>query len=139
MTQIPIKDRIHNKLKNVGLRPTRQRTALGRILFQAGHRHVTAEMLHEEALRHSIPVSLATVYNTLHQFTEAGLLHELPVHGSKTYFDTNLTDHHHFYCERDGKLMDIPNDQMQIVGIPDAPLGKKISRVDIVVRIEDED
>ncbi len=139
MAQIPIKDRIRALLKEAGLRPTRQRTALGRILFQAGHRHVTAEMLHEEALQHSIPVSLATVYNTLHQFTKAGLLHELPVHGSKTYFDTNLTDHHHFYCERDGKLMDIPDDQMQIIDVPEAPPGKRISRVDIVVRIEDED
>lgn len=139
MAQITMKNRVRRLLKEAGLRPTRQRTALGRLLFGAGHRHVTAEMLHEEALEHSIPVSLATVYNTLHQFTKAGLLHELPVNGSKTFFDTNMRHHHHFYCERDGKLTDIPDDQMQIVGVPQAPPGKKISRVDVVVRVEEDD
>src|SRR5262245_42882106 len=90
-------------LKRAGLRPTRMRIALGSLLFGSGDRHVTAEMLHMEAISSAIPVSLATVYNTLHQFTEAGLLREVAVEGSKTYFDTNTSDHHHFYFERDGQ------------------------------------
>ena len=87
------------KLREVGLRPTRQRMALGWILFAKGDRHITAEMLYEEANRAKVPVSLATVYNTLHQFTEVGLLRQVAVDGSKAYFDTNNTEHHHFFIE----------------------------------------
>ncbi len=94
-------------LRDVGLRPTRQRLALGWLLFAKGGRHLTAEVLHEDALKARFPVSLATVYNTLNQFTEAGLLREVAVDGSKTYFDTDASDHHHFYVEGDGKLLDI--------------------------------
>src|SRR3974390_2496465 len=86
-------------LRGVGLRPTRQRMALGWMLFGKGDRHVTAEMLHEEAVKAKVPVSLATIYNTLHQFTEVGLLRQVAVDGSKTYFDTNVTEHHHFSIE----------------------------------------
>src|SRR5271167_4243542 len=86
-------------LRQVKLRPTRQRMALGWLLFAKGDRHLTAEMLYEEANRAKIAVSLATVYNTLHQFTGAGLLREVAVNGSKTYFDTNVSDHHHFFIE----------------------------------------
>src|SRR6188474_2076701 len=95
------------KLREVGLRPTRQRMALGWILFAKGDRHLTAEMLYEEATRAKVPVSLATVYNTLHQFTDVGLLRQIAVDGSKTYFDTNVTDHHHFFLEEDDSLLDI--------------------------------
>jgi Fur family transcriptional regulator, iron response regulator len=84
-------------LRQVGLRPTRQRMALGWILFAKGDRHLTAEMLYEEATKAKVPVSLATVYNALHQFTEVGLLRQVAVDGSKTYFDTNVSDHHHFF------------------------------------------
>ena len=86
-------------LREVGLRPTRQRMALGWILFGKGDRHLTAEMLYEEATRAKVPVSLATIYNTLHQFTEVGLLRQVAVDGSKAYFDTNVTAHHHFFVE----------------------------------------
>ncbi len=96
------------KLRDVGLRPTRQRMALGWILFAKGDRHVTAEMLYEEATRAKVPVSLATVYNTLHQFTEVGLLRQVAVDGSKAYFDTNNSEHHHFFIEDQNDLMDIP-------------------------------
>ena len=97
------------KLRDVGLRPTRQRMALGWILFAKGDRHVTAEMLYEEATRAKVPVSLATVYNTLHQFTEVGLLRQVAVDGSKAYFDTNNSEHHHFFIEDQNDLMDIPS------------------------------
>src|SRR5262245_7982586 len=86
------------KLRKAGLRPTRQRLALAQLLFGRGDRHVTAEGLHEEAVGAGMPVSLATVYNTMHQFTAAGLLREVTVDGTRTYFDTNTGDHHHFYC-----------------------------------------
>ena len=94
----PVHD-LRAKLRRSGLRPTRQRVALGWLLFAKGDRHITAEKLYDEASGARVPVSLATVYNTLHQFTEAGLLREIAVDGSKTYFDTNLSDHHHFLVE----------------------------------------
>ena len=126
---------IPSLLKRAGLRPTRQRIALGVLLFGSGDRHLTAEMLHMEAIRSAIPVSLATVYNTLHQFTEAGLLREVAVEGSKTYFDTNTSDHHHFYFERDGALMDIQSDSMSVMLLPEPPEGMEISRVDVLIRL----
>jgi Fur family iron response transcriptional regulator len=122
-------------LRQVGLRPTRQRMALGWLLFAKGDRHLTAEMLYEEANRAKIAVSLATVYNTLHQFTDAGLLREVTVNGSKTYFDTNVSEHHHFFIENEHNLVDIP-DANSIVGeLPQVPEGYEISRVDVVVRL----
>ncbi len=122
-------------LKGAGLRPTRQRMALGALLFGSGDRHLTAEMLHMEAIHHNIPVSLATVYNTLHQFTEAGLLREVAIEGSKTYFDTNTSDHHHFYFEHDGVLMDIESEMVPVMTVPEPPEGMEISRVDVLVRL----
>jgi Fur family transcriptional regulator, iron response regulator len=122
-------------LKRAGLRPTRQRMALGELLFRSGDRHLTAEMLHMEAIHDKIPVSLATVYNTLHQFTEAGLLREVAIEGSKTYFDTNTSDHHHFYFEHDGKLMDIEGAMVPMMTVPEPPEGMEISRVDVLVRL----
>jgi len=125
-------------LRGAGLRPTRQRVALARLLFAEGDRHVTAERLHEEALASKVPVSLATVYNTLHQFTEAGLLREVAVEGAKTYFDTNTSNHYHFFCERSGKLLDIDTGAIRIEGLPEAPEGMTISRVDVLVRLVDK-
>jgi Fur family transcriptional regulator, iron response regulator len=122
-------------LRNSGLRPTRQRIALGRLLFSKGDRHVTAEILHEEAMRVRVPVSLATVYNTLHQFTQAGLLREVAVDGSKTYFDTNVSDHHHFLVEDENRLMDIPDSHMELSNLPEPPEGFEIARVDVLVRL----
>ena len=123
-------------LRGAGLRPTRQRVALGEILFAEGDRHVTAEMLHEEAIRQSMPVSLATVYNTLHQFTEAGLLREVAIDASKTYFDTNVSDHHHFFIEGDNAILDIPGHGLEVDGIPQPPEGMEVSRVDVIVRLK---
>ena len=126
---------IAEMLKRAGLRPTRQRIALGALLFGSGDRHLTAEMLHMEAITSAIPVSLATVYNTLHQFTEVGLLREVAVEGAKTYFDTNTSDHHHFYFERDGALMDIESNSMSVMSLPEPPAGMEISRVDVLIRL----
>ena len=123
------------KLREVGLRPTRQRMALGWILFAKGDRHVTAEMLYEEATRAKVPVSLATVYNTLHQFTEAGLLRHVAVEGSKAYFDTNNSNHHHFFIEDENDLMDIPASDVVVGKVPTPPEGYEIARIDVVVRL----
>jgi Fur family iron response transcriptional regulator len=123
-------------LRKAGLRPTRQRLALAQLLFARGDRHVTAECLHEEAVTANIPVSLATVYNTMHQFTQTGLLREVTVDGSRTYFDTNIGDHHHFYCEDDGSLMDIDGDAIEVAGVPLPPAGSQVDRVDVIVRLK---
>jgi Fur family transcriptional regulator, iron response regulator len=123
------------KLRDVGLRPTRQRMALGWILFAKGDRHVTAEMLYEEATRAKVPVSLATVYNTLHQFTEVGLLRQVAVDGSKAYFDTNNSEHHHFFVEDRNDLMDIPANDVLVGKAPIPPEGYEIVRIDVVVRL----
>jgi Fur family transcriptional regulator, iron response regulator len=129
---------VREMLRKSGLRPTRQRMALAEILFAKGDRHVTAELLHEEALANAVPVSLATVYNTLHQFTGAGLLREVAVEGSKTYFDTNTSNHYHFFCERDGELMDIQVGELAVQGLPEPPEGMEISRIDVLVRLVDK-
>jgi Fur family transcriptional regulator, iron response regulator len=122
-------------LRDAGLRPTRQRVALGWMLFGKGDRHVSAEALHEEAAKARVPVSLATVYNTLHQFKEAGLLRQVAMDGSKTYFDTNTTDHHHFFVEGEDRMMDIPGDKLDVLNLPEAPEGMEIARVDVIVRL----
>jgi Fur family transcriptional regulator, iron response regulator len=126
---------LRDKLRRVGLRPTRQRISLGWLLFGKGDRHITAEMLYDEAMRARVPVSLATVYNTLHQFTEAGLLRQLAVDGAKAYFDTNTTDHHHFFVEGDETLMDVPDAGILVSHLPEPPDGMEIARVDVVVRL----
>ena len=126
---------IAERLRAARLRPTRQRVALARLLFDGCDRHVTAEVLHEEAIARKVPVSLATVYNTLHQFTEVGLLREVAVEGAKTYFDTNTSNHYHFFCETSGKLVDIETASIRIEGLPQAPEGMAISRVDVLVRL----
>jgi Fur family transcriptional regulator, iron response regulator len=123
------------KLRQVGLRPTRQRMALGWILFAKGDRHVTAEMLYEEANHAKVPVSLATVYNTLHQFTDVGLLRQVAVDGSKAYFDTNNTEHHHFFIEDANDLLDIPSSDVVVGKAPVPPEGYEIARIDVVVRL----
>jgi Fur family transcriptional regulator, iron response regulator len=127
---------VKTMLRDVGLRPTRQRMALGWILFAKGDRHLTAEMLYEEATKAKVPVSLATVYNTLHQFTEVGLLRQVAVDGSKTYFDTNVTEHHHFFIEGDNALVDIPGAEAIVGKMPEAPDGFEVARVDVVVRLK---
>jgi Fur family iron response transcriptional regulator len=123
------------KLRAAGLRPTRQRLGLAALLFGPQDRHVSAEKLHEEASAAGIRVSLATVYNTLHQFTESGLLRELSVDGARTYFDTNLDEHYHFYCEEDGELIDIESHSITVDGLPQPPEGAKLTQVDVIVRL----
>lgn len=126
------------RLRDVELRPTRQRLALARLLFENGHRHITAERLHEEAIRGNVQVSLATVYNTLNQFTEVGLLREIVVDAGRSYFDTNTHEHHHFFFEQSGRLEDIPASEVVLAEVPQAPPGTRISRVDVIVRLSGE-
>ena len=123
------------RLKAAALRPTRQRLALARLLFENGNRHLTAEHLHGEAVAANVPVSLATVYNTLHQFTAAGLLREVVVEPGRSYFDTNVDDHHHFFHEDSGRLEDIAGDEVRLVDLPAPPKGKQIRRVDVIIRL----
>jgi Fur family iron response transcriptional regulator len=127
--------KIPEMLRQAGLRPTRQRLALGRLLFESGDRHVTAEQLHAEVAVLGEHVSLATVYNSLHQFKRAGLVRELAIEGSKAYFDTNTSNHNHFLLESTGELMDIPSDAIRVEGLPQPPEGMKITHVDVVVRL----
>lgn len=126
---------IEDKLRESGLRPTRQRIALAELLFAKGDRHLTVEELHEEAVGAGVPVSLATVYNTLHQFTEAGMIRVLAVEGSKTYFDTNTSDHHHFFVEETNEVLDLPHGNVMIQNVPEPPPGMEIAHVDVVVRL----
>lgn len=123
------------RLKTVGLRPTRQRLALARLLQDGGDRHLSAEQLHDEALAAKVRVSLATVYNALHQFTAAGLLREVVVEPGRSYFDTNVEEHHHFYFEDSGRLEDIPGDQVSLADLPTPPKGSRLSRVDVIIRV----
>ena len=127
--------RVIAQLQEAGLRPTRQRMALAKLLFEPGNRHLTAEDLHEEAKSANIRVSLATVYNTLHQFTDAGLLREVVVEPGRAYFDTNVSDHHHFFYEDTGDIHDIPEDRVTIAQLPELPAGTQLNRVDVVVRV----
>ena len=127
------------RLKKAKLRPTRQRLALGKILFDGGDRHVTAEQLHDEATGLGIRVSLATVYNTLNQFTAVELLREVVVAPGRSYFDTNITNHHHFVYEDDGALEDIPGDAVTVSALPEPPAGAQVQRVDVVVRLRRDD
>ena len=126
-----------NRLRNAGLRPARQRISLASMLFGGPERHISAEELHEEAVAANVPVSLATVYNTLNQFTEAGLLREVAIDGTKSYFDTNTSNHYHFYLESEGRLIDIDSNALKVVGLPEAPEGTKVNRIDVVVRLSD--
>ena len=122
-------------LRSVGLRPTRQRMALGWLLFSKGNRHITAEVLHLEAIQAKMPVSLATTYNTLNQFTDAGILRKLAFDGSKSFFDTNTSTHHHFFVEGENLLIDIFADDLEIGKIPTPPEGYEVTRIDLAVRL----
>jgi Fur family iron response transcriptional regulator len=126
---------VNEMLQAAGLRPTRQRMALGWLLFGKGARHLTAEMLYEEATLAKVPVSLATVYNTLNQLTDAGLLRQVSVDGTKTYFDTNVSAHHHFYLENNHELVDIEDPHLVLQKMPEVPEGYEIARIDMVVRL----
>jgi Fur family iron response transcriptional regulator len=123
------------RLRQAGLRPTRQRVELASLLFRDHDRHVTAENLHDEVTKAGVKVSLATVYNTLHQFTQAGLLRQVIVDAARSYFDTNTGDHQHFFLENEGLLIDIPGETIAVAGVPAPPPGLAVDRVDVVVRV----
>lgn len=125
-----------SKLRSAGLRPTRQRLELAKLLFGEGDRHFTADMLHEDAVRRNIPVSLATVYNTLQQFTHSGLVRRLAMDGQKTWFDTNVSHHHHLFNEDDNEIVDVPDGYLAISDLPPVPEGMEISRIEVVVRLK---
>ena len=130
-------DRGSRWLAGAGLRPTRQRVLLASLLVGDGQdRHVTAESLHDAASRTGEPVSLATVYNTLRAFCDAGLMSEITVDGSKSYFDTCVHDHPHFYWEDTGRLTDAPAEELEIARLPEAPEGAEVVRVDVVIRLK---
>lgn len=126
---------LSNKLRKANLRPTRQRLALAELMFAKGDRHISAENLFEEAKEIGVPVSLATIYNTLHQFTDNGLLRAISIDSSKTYFDTNTGNHHHFYLEDSNQVIDMPDGSVSVENLPEPPEGMEISRVDVVVRV----
>jgi Fur family transcriptional regulator, iron response regulator len=128
-------DSVAEKLREAGLRPTRQRLTLAKLLFDGCDRHISAESLHEEARRSRVGVSLATVYNTLHQFKDAGLLREVAIEGERSYYDTNTSNHFHFLDEESGELSDIDPESLVIAGLPDAPKGRIIDRIDVIVRL----
>ena len=129
-------DRLSGKLRAAGLRSTRPRLALAHLLFGAGNRHVTAESLHEEARKAGLIVSQATIYNTLNQFLSAGLLSEVIVDRPRSYFDTNVTEHHHFFIEDETRLIDIPLNEVVLSTVPDAPEGYNLAGVDVVIRLD---
>ena len=122
------------QLRHAGLRPTRQRIDLGRVIFAKGNRHVSVEDLHAEAAAAGVRVSLATVYNALHRFTEAGLLHEVALDNGRTYFDTNISDHHHFFVEGEGRLIDVVAN-IGIDRLPKPPKGMEISSFELMIRV----
>jgi Fur family iron response transcriptional regulator len=134
MIDVTTDTEIEAKLRQAGLRPTRQRIALVRQAFAGGDRHFSAEALHAEAQAAQIDVSLATVYNTLHHFTEVGLLRVLSVEGTKTYFDTNTSDHHHFFVEGSNHIFDIEH-PIAVGNLPQPPEGMEIAHVDVVIRL----
>jgi Fur family iron response transcriptional regulator len=125
-----------HKLREAGLRPTQQRLSLARLLFAKGDRHVSAEDLLVEAKRARVSVSLATIYNTLNQFKAAGLIREIAIEGERSYFDTNTSNHFHFYDGQD--LMDIEADGVEVRGMPEVPAGKVIDRIDVIVRLRNK-
>ncbi len=135
MTNFRPYTRAKNRLVAAGLRPTRQRLALARLLFEDGDRHVAAEQLHRQATDAGVKMSLATVYNTLNLFSGAGLLREVAVDAGRSYFDTNTTVHHHFFNRDTGELCDIPGDSVVLSKLPNAPSDTVIEAVEIIVRV----
>ncbi len=136
MDMKPSRRRAADWLTRAGLRPTRQRLTLAELLVGDGRdRHVTAESLHEASRDLDDPVSLATVYNTLKTFCAAGLIAEVTVDGTRSYFDTRIDDHPHYYWEEDGRLTDAPNDAVRLAGEPLVPEGAEVTRIDMVIRL----
>ncbi|MBA8876732.1 iron response transcriptional regulator IrrA [Phyllobacterium myrsinacearum] len=131
-TAVTVRDRI----KNAGLRPTKQRLALGHILFKEQQGHTTADQLHRETVRSGARMSLATVYNTLNQFADAGLLSRVNLDGEQSYFDINTSNHHHFHLQATGLLIDIPAEELTFGKLPSPPDGYRISKIDVLIGLE---
>jgi len=129
------KERLRDQLHEAGLSATHQRLALGELIFGQGNRHLNAEQLRREAVAASIPVSLATIYNTLRQFSRAGMLREVLVDPNRAYFDTNLGEHYHFFHEEEDRLEDIPANGLAVTQVPKPPEGTSIRSVDIIIRV----
>ena len=125
-----------SRLRAAGLRPTRQRLGLARLLLDGPHRHLTAEELFAEATEAGVRLSQATVYNTLNQFVAAGLIREVLAEPGRAYFDTDCSPHHHFFHVEDGRLEDVPAGYVTVADLPPAPSGTRIARVDVVIRVE---
>ncbi|MBS0269726.1 MAG: transcriptional repressor [Proteobacteria bacterium] len=126
---------VRPKLEDAGIRITRQRVELAQLLFRNGDRHFTADALYEEALSHNIPVSLATIYNTLQSFVTAGLIRRLAIDDDKAWYDTNVSEHHHLFFEDENCIYDIADGNVSITKMPDIPEGMEVSRVEVVVRL----
>ena len=126
---------IEKLLDKAELRQTKQRTQLAKMLFQAENRHFTAEQLHKETRTAGGTISLATIYNTLHQFRTAGLLRQVIVEPGKVYFDTNTEPHHHFYIEDDGELLDVERSEIEISTLPEIPKDCAIQETDVIIRL----
>ena len=137
LQQLDLNRTARDRIRAAGLRPTRQRVALACLLFEPGARHITAEALHSEASSAGFGVSLATVYNTLHQFVRVGLLREIAVQPGRSYFDTNVADHHHFFHEARAELEDIESVAVDLSSLPEPPAGTEIERIDVVIRLSD--
>lgn len=123
------------RLRAAGLRVTEPRLALARLLFTGGNRHVTAETLHKQVRQAGLSISLATIYNSLHQFMAAGFLRQIVVDANNSYFDTNISPHHHFFITDENRLIDIPADDITISNLPDIPDGLEMGRVDVIIRV----
>ncbi|MFT3725249.1 MAG: Fur family transcriptional regulator [Hyphomonadaceae bacterium] len=127
-----------NRLQSAGLRATPKRIAIGGLLFDGMDRHVTADDVAIMARKNGVRVSLATVYNTLNQFVTAGLMKRITLDTDRTYFDTNVSDHHHLFFEENGVLHDIPGDSIRVEGLPPIPAGAKVRAVEVIVRMTGE-
>ncbi len=126
---------LQSKLQSAGLRATPKRMAIGKLLFDGVDRHVTADDVAALARRHNVRVSLATVYNTLNQFVAAGLMKRITLDSDRTWFDTNVSEHHHLYFEDKGALHDVPGDTVRISGLPEAPAGSEVRSIEVIVRV----
>lgn len=127
---------IEHRLRRFGVRPTRQRVSLLRLLYRYGHRHVAAEQLYQEALTDGIHLSLATVYNTLNQLAAIGMIRKVVVNTGQTFFDTNNSDHHHYYVEGRNQVFDVQANDIEVSQLPEPPEGFEIAGVEIVVRLK---
>jgi Fur family transcriptional regulator, iron response regulator len=129
---------IVSKLQSAGLRATPKRIAIGGLLLDGVDRHVTADDVAAMARKAGVRVSLATVYNTLNQFVAAGLMKRIILDTDRTYFDTNVSEHHHLFFEDAGRLHDVPGDSIRVEGLPPLPKGAKVRSIDVIVRMEGE-